>query len=121
MSWIIPAEIFNTATRTKGVSMATMVSFAFNTMIGQVTPVAIAAVGWKYYLLFIVCDVTNALFFYFCLPETKGLTLEMMDDLFEKSPWIVPGSKWQPSPEVDVDRLAEKVEAHGVVHSEVKV
>lgn len=121
MSWIIPAEIFNTATRTKGVSIATMVSFAFNTMIGQVTPVAIAAVGWKYYLLFIVCDVTNALFFYFYLPETKGLTLEMMDDLFENSPWVVPGSKWEPRPEVDVDRLAEKVEAHGAAHREMRV
>lgn len=121
MSWIIPAEIFNTTTRTKGVSLATMVSFAFNTMIGQVTPVALAAVGWRYYLLFIVCDITNALFFYFFLPETKGLTLEVMEDLFENSSWVVPGSKWEPRPEVDVDRLAEKVEAQGVVHVEGKV
>lgn len=113
MSWIIPAEIFNTTTRTKGVSIATMVSFAFNTMIGQVTPIALAKVGWRYYLLFIVCDITNAIFFYFCLPETKGLTLEAMDDLFENSKWLVPGNKWTPRLEVDVDRLAEKVEAQG--------
>lgn len=118
MSWIIPAEIFNTATRTKGVSIATMVSFAFNTMIAQVTPVALAAVGWRYYLLFIVCDIINAAFFYFCLPETKGLTLEMMDDLFENSPWLVPGSTWRPSLEVDVDRLAEKAQAEGATHDE---
>jgi len=121
MSWIIPAEIFNTATRTKGVSIATMVSFAFNTMIAQVTPIALAAVGWRYYLLFIICDITNAVFFYFCLPETKGLTLEMMDDLFENSPWLVPSSSWEPSLEVDVDRLAEKVQAGGAVHDEGKV
>lgn len=107
MSWIIPAEIFNTATRVKGISLATMVSFAFNTMIGQVTPVALAAIGWRYYILFIVCDVTNALFFYFFLPETKGVTLEAMNDLFTNSAWIVPGSKWKPAMEVDVDRLAE--------------
>ncbi|RFU30676.1 hypothetical protein B7463_g5661, partial [Scytalidium lignicola] len=107
MSWIIPAEIFNTATRVKGISLATMVSFAFNTMIGQVTPVALAAIGWRYYILFIVCDVTNALFFYFFLPETKGVTLEAMNDLFTNSPWVVPGSKWNPAMEVDVDRLAE--------------
>ena len=108
MSWIIPAEIFNTATRSKGVSLSVMVSFAFNTMIGQVTPVALKAVGWKFYILFIVCDVTNALFFYLFLPETKGLTLETMDDLFSNSPWIVPGSHWRPSIEQDVDKLAEK-------------
>ncbi|RDW63630.1 hypothetical protein BP6252_11175 [Coleophoma cylindrospora] len=107
MSWIIPAEIFNTATRVKGISIATMVSFAFNTMIGQVTPVALAAIGWRYYILFIVCDVCNALFFYLFLPETKGVPLEAMNDLFTNSPLIVPGSSWQPSLEVDVDRIAE--------------
>lgn len=51
LSWIIPAEIFDTRTRSKGVSLATMTSFAFNTMIGQVTPIAIDAVGWRFYLL----------------------------------------------------------------------
>ncbi|KAG0648207.1 High-affinity glucose transporter [Hyphodiscus hymeniophilus] len=116
MSWIIPAEIFNTATRVKGVSLATMVAFAFNTMIGQVTPVALAAIGWRYYILFIVCDVTNALFFYFFLPETKGVTLEAMDDLFTNSPILVPGSKWEPPLEVDVDRRAGKIEAGVETH-----
>lgn len=110
MSWIIPAEIFNTATRAKGVSIATMTSFAFNTMIGQVTPVALAAIRWRYYLLFIICDVTNALFFYLFLPETKRLSLEAMDDLFTNSPWIVPGSKWRPTIDVDADMLAKKKE-----------
>jgi hypothetical protein len=113
MSWIIPAEIFNTATRVKGISLATMVSFAFNTMIGQVTPVALAKIGWRYYILFVVCDVTNALFFYLFLPETKGVTLEAMNDLFLNSPIVVPGSHWHPPLEVDVDRVAEKISAQG--------
>ncbi|KAE9407033.1 general substrate transporter [Gymnopus androsaceus JB14] len=107
MSWIIPAEIFNTATRAKGVSLATMVSFAFNTMIGQVTPVALAKVGWRYYLLFIICDIGNALFFYLFCPETKGLSLEAMDDLFTNSSWLVPGSKWAPSLAVNPDAVVE--------------
>lgn len=54
LSWIIPAEIFDTKTRSKGVSMATMTSFAFNTMIGQVTKPAMTAVGYRYYFLFVV-------------------------------------------------------------------
>lgn len=76
-------------------------------MIGQVTPVALAAVGWRYYLLFVICDITNALFFYFFLPETKALSLEAMDDLFANSPWIVPGSHWQAPLAVDPDALAD--------------
>jgi len=87
-----------------------MVSFAFNTMIGQVTPIALAAVGWKYYILFILCDVCNAAFFYFFLPETKGLSLEAMDSLFNDSPWIVPTSKWEAPLAVNPDIVAEKQE-----------
>jgi hypothetical protein len=54
LSWIIPAEIFDTKTRSKGVSIATMTSFAFNTMIGQVTELGMETAGWKFYLLFVV-------------------------------------------------------------------
>lgn len=92
LSWIIPAEIFDTRTRAKGVSIATMTSFAFNTMIGQVTGIAMLAVGWKYYLLFVVCNLTNALFFWAFLPETKNLPLEEMNYLFTNAPYFVPGT-----------------------------
>lgn len=106
MSWIIPAEIFNTATRTKGVSLATMVSFASNTLIAQITPISLEAVGWRFFLLFVVCNFTNAVFFYVFLPETKGITLEQMNDLFDNSSWIVPGSKWHPNIDTDATVLA---------------
>lgn len=46
LSWAIPAELFGTAMRLKGVSWGAMTSFAFNTMIGQVTPIAITSIGW---------------------------------------------------------------------------
>lgn len=57
LSWIIPAEIFDMKTRAKGVSLATMMSFAFNTMIGQTTSVALddkTGIGWRWYIVFIV-------------------------------------------------------------------
>lgn len=78
LSWAIPAELFGTGMRLKGVSWGAMTSFAFNTMIGQVTPIAVSAIGWKYYIVFIVCNLTNALFFWAFQPETKGLNLEDM-------------------------------------------
>ena len=57
LSWIIPAEIFDTKTRAYGVMIATMTSFAFNTLIGQITPIAMTNIGYKYYFLFIVSCV----------------------------------------------------------------
>lgn len=62
LSWIIPAEIFDMKTRAKGVSVATMMSFAFNTMIGQTTSVALddkTGIGWRWYILFIVSSLPN--------------------------------------------------------------
>jgi len=93
LSWIIPAEVFNTTTRSRGVSMATMASFAVNTMIGQVTPIAMERVAWRYYILFVVCNFTNAGFFWALLPETSKVPLEAMDSLWVEAPWFVPSMR----------------------------
>ncbi|KAI1416178.1 general substrate transporter [Hypoxylon sp. FL1857] len=95
LSWIIPAEIFDTHTRSKGVSLATMTSFAFNTLIGQITSIAVDAVGWRYFILFAVCNASNALFFYLVLPETKRVPLEQMSTVIfaRDAPWIVVGKR----------------------------
>lgn len=107
LSWALPVEFFNTALRSKGVAVGAMTSFAFNTMIGQVTPIAVASIGWRYYLVFVITNVTNAIFFWAFLPETKGINLEDTDELFYTSPLFVPGSKWEPTSHVDVD--ADKI------------
>ncbi|RMJ23024.1 transporter [Aspergillus sp. HF37] len=108
LSWIIPAEVFDTRTRSKGVSIATMTSFAFNTMIGQVTPIALGNVGYRYYFLFIICNCTNAVFFWMMLPETKKLPLEEMNYLFTNAPWFVPGTRKE---EYLPHDLEQKIEA----------
>ncbi|KAI1495055.1 MFS transporter [Biscogniauxia mediterranea] len=116
LSWMIPAEIFDTHTRSKGVSIATMTSFAFNTMIGQVTGIAVESVGWRYFVVFAVCNLTNAAFFYLFLPETKLLPLEEMNFLFANSPWIVPGSDpaaYRANLAADVERRATELRAKG--------
>ena len=107
LSWAIPAELFGTALRTKGVSVGAMTSFAFNTMIGQVTPIAVQAIGWKYYLVFIICNAINGVVFWAFLPETKGLNLEDMDELFYESAFFVPNSDWKPRSHIDDD--AQKI------------
>lgn len=114
LSWIIPAEVFDTRTRAKGVSIATMTSFAFNTMIGQVTPIALNNIGWKFYILFIVGNFTNALFFYFMLPETAKKPLEEMNYLFSNTPWIVvgQGKKQRVDEAYHTNDLEAKLEAY---------
>lgn len=107
LSWIIPSESFNLAIRSKGVALATMMSFAFNTMIGQVTDKAMQEVKWKYYYLFIFCGLSNAVFFWSFLPETRKIPLESMDEYWNEAPYFIPG--WKPSKNYTKD-LEEKTE-----------
>lgn len=92
LSWIIPAEVFDTKTRSKGISIGVMASFAFNTLIGQITSPAINNIGWKYFLVFVIFNFTNAVFFWAFMPETKKLPLEEMNGLFSSGSWFVPGT-----------------------------
>lgn len=121
LSWIIPAEIFDTKTRSKGVSIATMTSFAFNTMIGQVTGPAMKTVGYRYYILFVICNFTNALFFWAFLPETAKRPLEEMNRLFTDAPLFVPTMDKTDWAANDLERRVEEVKAkqESVAHNEV--
>ncbi|KAL2157244.1 hypothetical protein VTH06DRAFT_6284 [Thermothelomyces fergusii] len=111
LSWIIPAEIFDTRTRAKGVSVATMTSFALNTMIGQVTGPAMKTVGYRFYVLFVVCNFTNALFFWAFLPETARRPLEEMNRLFADAPLFVPSMRRSDWAANDLERRVEEVRA----------
>ncbi|KGO41718.1 Major facilitator superfamily domain, general substrate transporter [Penicillium expansum] len=114
LSWMIPAEIFDTATRAKGVALGCMVSFAFNTMIGQVTPIGMATSGWKFYILFVVCNFTNAVFFWAMLPETKQLPLEEMKKLFTETPWFVGNRTTSDHRITETSMLAERIKEQGL-------
>lgn len=106
-----PADIFDTRTRAKGISIGVMVSFAFNTMIGQVTDTAMTNVSYKYYYVFIICNFTNAIFFYLFLPETAKIPLEEMNYLFTNAPWIVPftdKAAYRANYEADLERRAQE-------------
>jgi hypothetical protein len=42
----------------------------------QVSPIAFASIGWKYYLVFISCCVASAIVMLFTYPNTLGKSLE---------------------------------------------
>ncbi|KAK1819106.1 hypothetical protein LTR12_006421 [Friedmanniomyces endolithicus] len=115
LSWIVPAEIFDTRTRSKGVSIGVMVSFAFNTMIGQVTPIAMAKIGWRFYIVFVVCNFTNAVYFWATQPETKKRPLEEMNYLFTNAPWFVPTMSMKDYEIHDLEHRVEEVERKGSI------
>ena len=48
----------------------------------MVTPVLIAGIGWKTYLIFMILLGLFVPIVYYCYPETSNLSLEEVDNLF---------------------------------------
>jgi hypothetical protein len=141
LSWIVPAEIFDTRTRSTGVlgvSIVTLVSFAFKTMIGQVTPIALEKIGYKFYYLLvshtssfstvepridstqIVCNFANAVFFWTIQLETAKRPPKEMNYLFANAPLFVPSMNWKDYEQHDLVNRVTKVEKKGSVSSHVE-
>jgi hypothetical protein len=60
--------------------MSTYAAIFFNIF---VNPIALEAIGWKYYIVFAVILVFITVTVYFFYPETKGHSLEEMAILFD--------------------------------------
>jgi len=114
LSWAYPVEIMNSSIRAKAVALTSMACWIANFMIGQVSPIAFAHSGWKYYLLFVICGFTNSFTMWALFPETKGRTLEEMDEYFARTNWFVPLAKTE---KIDAAARERKLatEAHDVV------
>lgn len=62
--------------RALGASASTASNWLNNVLISQVTPFAFDAIGWRFFFVFMACNLSNAVLTYFLFPETKGKTLE---------------------------------------------
>ncbi|GJC85989.1 quinate permease [Colletotrichum liriopes] len=82
MTWIIPPEVFTTELRAKANAIVQVIHYSISLIITQCSPIALAAVGWKYYILFVLTNAVCAVIFAFFYPETRGKSLEEIDEIF---------------------------------------
>lgn len=82
MTWIIPPEVFTTELRAKANSFVQVIHYSISLIITQCSPIALARVGWRYYILFILTNAFTTLVFAFTYPETRGKSLEEIDNIF---------------------------------------
>lgn len=70
-------------------SISTANHWLWNFVIVMVTPVAIATISWRYFILFAVVSFCIPLSVYFAFPETMGQSLEQIDQVFRdnRGPW----------------------------------
>ncbi|RDW57516.1 hypothetical protein BP6252_13776 [Coleophoma cylindrospora] len=81
--WAMPAEIFPSSLRAKGVSISTCSNWLNNFIIGLITPPLVQNTGFGAYIFFAVFCLGSFAWTYFCVPETNGKTLEEMDEVFK--------------------------------------
>jgi hypothetical protein len=68
--------------RATGVAVGFATLNAIIIMLVQVTPIAIAAISWRYFLIFVFTDLIFVIVFYFQFPETANIPLEEVAALF---------------------------------------
>ncbi|KAI9105645.1 general substrate transporter [Phlyctochytrium arcticum] len=99
LAWVIVSETYPIRVRSKAMGIATATNWMSNFLISFSTPFITATIGYKYGFVFAACLLLAAVFVYALVPETKGRSLEEVDELYAagvpawRSPnWVVPAT-----------------------------
>ncbi|XDG10290.1 hypothetical protein ABKA04_009905 [Annulohypoxylon sp. FPYF3050] len=80
LSFSYCAEMLNFTIRAKGMGFYTI----FDSLVGffcqYVIPIGLDGIGWRFYIVGVVWNIFAAIVIYFTYVETKGLTLEQIDN-----------------------------------------
>ncbi|KAI8675958.1 MFS domain-containing protein [Fusarium keratoplasticum] len=87
-SWMIlaytyPPEVLRYSQRAKGVVVAQAIGYAFSFLNLYTAPLALEKIGWKYYAINGSWNFGILIVVYWLFVETKGRTLEEIDELFD--------------------------------------
>jgi len=98
-AWVLIGEIFPLPIRSRGVGLSTASNWLWNTIIAIITPymVGVDQGNLRSSVFFVWGGLCTAAFVYayFLIPETKGLTLEQVDQMMEETTPRT-SSKWRP-------------------------
>ncbi|KAK8186318.1 putative MFS monosaccharide transporter [Phyllosticta citribraziliensis] len=81
--WAMPAEIFPSSLRAKGVALSTCSNWLNNFIIGLITPPLVQNTGFGAYTFFAIFCLLALVWTFFFVPETNGRSLEQMDQVFK--------------------------------------
>jgi MFS family permease len=81
-SFIYSAEIMPTTIRAKGMGLAIFAYMAGYVTFSAPGGLAFANIKWRYYLIFMAFSFFSTIVVYFWFPETKGIPIEEIGELF---------------------------------------
>jgi hypothetical protein len=82
ISWVYPAEIFPASIRARANALSTFTNWSLNLVFAQCAPIALESLGFGFFYFFFAWNLIAAVCYFVFFPETKGKTLEQMDQLF---------------------------------------
>jgi len=86
INYLYGTEVAPLAYRVPIYALTTTTLWSFNFLVVEVTPVAFASIGYKYFIVFACINLCLLLpIIYFFLPETQMHSLEDMDTIFRMS------------------------------------
>lgn len=80
--FLYPTEILPFRLRAMGLSILVFSTKAASFFNQFVNPIGMDSLGWKYYLVYVVWILVELAVFYFLYPETKGYSLERVQEVF---------------------------------------
>lgn len=89
--FLYASEIAPVQLRGQICGVSTAVSWLFNYLVAEVTPVAFTDIGWRYFIVYCALNAAWVPIIYLFLPETAGRSLEEIDEIFARSKSI-----WDP-------------------------
>ncbi|KAH7232480.1 general substrate transporter [Fusarium solani] len=82
LGWALPSEVFPSAVRSKGVALSTATNWISNFVVGVATPPMLESIGFGTYVFYAFWCLLAVVWAYYLVPETKGKSLEEMDEVF---------------------------------------
>lgn len=80
---LYPVEVLSFEMRAKGMAFSSLAVNAAGLLNQFAWPVSMRKIGWRTYIIFTIWDAVQVVIVYLLLPETKGRTLEELDEIFE--------------------------------------
>ncbi|KAG7666150.1 uncharacterized protein J8A68_000308 [[Candida] subhashii] len=81
-AWVIVSEVFSLGMRAKGISIGASANWLNNFAVAMATPDFVARAKYGAYIFLGLMCFFGAAYVYFFCPETKGRTLDEIDELF---------------------------------------
>lgn len=105
--WVYLSESFPQNVRAKCISLGSATNWFWNFMLGWFSPKIADDMGPYIMLIFFALLCCSFVYVFFFIPETKGLSLEQVDEMYESRAANRPWKKYRPPLAAASDRLAD--------------